>query len=51
VPFRCQLVLMVMSAYAFGDHVRDPRAFWLRCQNLRALRRRGIPIRLLEDHQ
>ena len=51
VAFRCQLVLMALSAYAYGDHVRDPLAFWLRCQNLRRLQRRGSPMRMMEDHQ
>lgn len=30
--FRCQLVLMVLGEYAFGDHVRDPQAFVRRCE-------------------
>lgn len=28
--FRTQLVLMIFGAYAYGDHVSDPRAFPLR---------------------
>jgi hypothetical protein len=28
--FRTQLVLMIFGAYAYGDHVSDPRAFPMR---------------------
>lgn len=30
LPFRCQLVLMALGLYAYGEHVDDPRAFRLR---------------------
>ena len=32
VVFRCKLVLMILGEYAYGDHVRDERAFVLRCR-------------------
>lgn len=35
--FRCQLVLMTLGEYAYGDHVSDPAAFVRRCQTIRAL--------------
>lgn len=37
VVFRCQLVLMILGAYAYGDHVHDERAFVLRCRRLSCL--------------
>jgi hypothetical protein len=44
--FRCQLVLMALGAYAYGDHVRDPRAFVQRCRSVWQLRGRlGSKIR------
>lgn len=32
--FRTQFVLMAIGAYAYGDHVRDGRAFALRLAKL-----------------
>lgn len=34
VTFRCQLVLMIFDAYAYGVHVVDEQAFVLRCRRL-----------------
>jgi hypothetical protein len=32
--FRTQLVLMIFGAYAYGDHVSDPRAFPMRLSRI-----------------
>ena len=39
LTFRCQLVLMALGEYAYGDHVQDPAAFVRRCRTVNALRR------------
>lgn len=38
VVARCQLVLMIFGAYAYGDHVADDAAFVARCRRLDVLR-------------
>lgn len=37
LPFRCQLVLLALGEYAYGDHVADPAAFVRRCGTVQRL--------------